>query len=215
MRGGSLSLPASRIMRPVESQNPSRRANSDEASRRPASAEVAPGPIWLVGMMGVGKSTIGPMLAKHLGRPFVDTDSEIEREAGRKIAEIFAGQGEAAFRELERQAIDRAARGSAVVALGGGAIAAPGASERLLEIGTVVYLKATPEQLLRRMGKPDSRPLLAGLDEDQRCERLGELLEERRDAYERATLIFDTAALSMEAAALELARELGAGGASE
>jgi shikimate kinase len=209
-----MSLPASRIMGSVKSQDPLRSAASD-GGREPAEDDPAPGPIWLVGMMGVGKSTVGPMLAKLLRRPFVDTDSEIEREAGRKVAEIFAEQGEAAFRGLERQAIERVSKSNAVVALGGGAVAAPGATQRLRELGTVVYLEATPELLVGRIGNPDSRPLLAGLDEQQRCERLRGLLEERRAAYEQATLILDMATVSLEGAAPEIAQKLEREGMSE
>jgi shikimate kinase len=166
-------------------------------------------------MMGVGKSTIGAMLARRLGRSFVDTDREVEREVGLRIAEIFEQRGEARFREMEREAIDRVADGNAVVALGGGAMAQPGTAARLLAAGTVVYLQASPEQLLRRIGNPDSRPLLAGLDEAQRCRRLGELLDERRAAYEQASVVFDTGPFSLEGAAEALANRLLEEGTSE
>ena len=73
-----------------------------------------PKPIFLVGMMGAGKSTVGPRLASRLGRAFVDTDHEIERRAGRAIAEIFAHDGELHFRGLECEAIEAAAGKSAV-----------------------------------------------------------------------------------------------------
>jgi len=159
-------------------------------------------------MMGVGKSTIGPMLAQHLGRPFVDTDQEIERLAGCLVSEIFESSGEAAFRGLERDAILQVEGKNAVVALGGGAMAQPGAAERLNATGLVVYLKATPEQLLRRIARPESRPLLAGLDPEQRRERLCALLAEREASYQKASLVFDTEGMTMKSAALLLAREL-------
>lgn len=168
------------------------------------------GAIWLVGMMGVGKSTIAPLLARALGRSFVDTDREVERAAGCSVAEIFASQGEPAFRELEARAIEAAATSGAVVALGGGAIAQPGAATRLRETGTVVYLKATPEQLLRRIGDPESRPLLQGLDEDQRLERLTQLLEQREVSYCSADVTVDAGSNSFENVAELLAARLAA-----
>jgi shikimate kinase len=148
--------------------------------------------VWLVGMMGAGKSVVGPALAARLKRRFVDTDAEIERAAGRSIREIFARDGETAFRVLEQQAVEDASREGAVVALGGGAIASTGARERLAENGVVVYLRARPETLLARMGDCRRRPLLADLAPDQRLGRLAALLEERREAYESARITVDT-----------------------
>lgn len=149
------------------------------------------GAIWLVGMMGAGKSTVGPVLAERLGRPFVDTDAEVARRAGKAVAEIFAHDGEAVFRELEAEVIGSAGEGGAVVALGGGAIAQPGAPGRLAARGTVVYLRARVETLLDRIGDPASRPLLAGLDEPQRLERIAALLAERAPAYASAPIAID------------------------
>ena len=111
--------------------------------------------------MGAGKSVVGRRLAHRLARPFVDTDAAIEDRAGRPVSAIFADDGEAVFRRMERDAID-AVRGSAsVVALGGGAIAQPGAAERLASSGAVVYLRARPETLLgpgrRRLGTSAAR----------------------------------------------------------
>jgi len=83
-------------------------------------------PIWLVGMMGAGKSAVGPLLASSLGRRFVDTDVEIERSAGMAVSQIFSVEGERAFRDRERQLIEDLSGGGDVVALGGGAIAQPG-----------------------------------------------------------------------------------------
>lgn len=147
--------------------------------------------LWLVGMMGAGKSAVGSHLAARLGRPFVDTDALVEEVAGKPIAAIFAEEGEAAFRRLERAAIERVAGRSAIVALGGGAIAQPGVAERLAESGSVVYLRARPETLLARIGDADGRPLLAGLDTVARLDRVRELLRTRQPDYARATLVVD------------------------
>ncbi len=90
-------------------------------------------PIWLVGMMGAGKSAVGPLLARSLARRFVDSDVEIERSAGMAVSEIFSAEGEPAFRDRERQLIQDLSGGSDVVALGGGAIAQPRAAALLSE----------------------------------------------------------------------------------
>jgi shikimate kinase len=165
-------------------------------------------PIFLVGMMGCGKSSVGPVLARRLGRSFVDTDARVEATAGIPIREIFARDGEAAFRALERRAIEDSATGDAVVALGGGAIAQPGAPERLAELGVVVYLRASVASLLARIGEGAERPLLAGLDEAGRWRRLEELLGEREAAYRRADIVVETDGLDVDAAAGEVERML-------
>lgn len=150
-----------------------------------------PKPIFLVGMMGAGKSTVGPRLAARLGRAFVDTDQEVERRAGRTIAEIFARDGEPHFRRLESEAIEAAAGEASVVALGGGAIAQPGAVDRLRGRGILVHLEAPIACLLDRITDPSSRPLLAGLDPDARAEKLASLLEARRPYHAAAQLRVD------------------------
>jgi len=147
--------------------------------------------LWLVGMMGAGKSAVGSRLAARLGRAFVDTDALVESVAGKSIAAIFADEGEASFRTLERAAIERVAGRPAVVALGGGAIAQPGVAERLSASGKVVYLRARPETLLARIGDADQRPLLAGLDAGARLSRVRELLQTRAADYARAACVVD------------------------
>jgi 3-dehydroquinate synthase len=159
-------------------------------------------------MMGAGKSAVGRRLAARLGLPFADTDAEVERAAGRSVAEIFEGQGEPAFRAREREVVDRLAGRSAVVALGGGAMAQPGMAERLLATGTVVYLRARPETLAARVGEAAERPLLAGLAAERRLERLRALLAAREPFYRRAHAVIDTDALDPEAAAARVAEAL-------
>jgi len=172
------------------------------------------GTIWLVGMMGAGKSAVGARLAKRIGLPFVDTDAEIERRAGLPIAELFATRGEPAFRELEREAIERVASAAdAVVALGGGAIAQPDAARRLAARGTVVYLRARPATLASRIGDAADRPLLAGLDAAGRVERLGDLLGDRAVHYETASVVVDTDELDPDGVAARIEAALGRGSA--
>jgi shikimate kinase len=166
--------------------------------------------VWLVGMMGAGKSTVGARLARRLGRRFVDTDVEVERAAGCRVAEIFEREGEAAFRRREREAIEACAGEGAVVALGGGAISQPGARERLAQSGLVVYLRARPETLLARVGDAESRPLLRGRSRQGQRERLEELLAQRREAYETAAIVIDTDGQPADAVADALAERIEA-----
>ena len=174
--GGSFSFPPLSILQPVSGTKP----------------------VWLVGMMGAGKSTLGVALAVRLGRRFLDTDREIVRRTGREIEAIFSEDGEQVFRALEREAFEKAAREGAVVALGGGAIAEPGAEERLAELGTVVYLEATPEELVRRIGDSTTRPLLRGMGAAARLERVRELLAQRVDSYRSAKITLDSQAAKPE-----------------
>jgi 3-dehydroquinate synthase len=167
-----------------------------------------PNVVWLVGMMGAGKSEVGRRLAARLARPFVDSDAEIEAGAGASIAELFATRGEAYFRALEREAIERAVGSGAVVALGGGAIAQPGAARRLAATGTIVYLRARPETLATRIGHAPERPLLAGLDESERLARLRGLLAERAPRYAKARIQIDTDELDADAVAERVADAL-------
>lgn len=154
--------------------------------------------VWLVGMMGAGKSAVGAALADRLGRPFEDTDARIEAREGRSIPAIFAEDGEGAFRKRERETVLGLSGSSSVVALGGGAVAQPGMRALLAEGGVVVWLRATPETLLARVGQGEGRPLLRGLDEAGRRERLSALLAEREAHYGSADLIVDTDGRSVE-----------------
>jgi shikimate kinase len=120
--------------------------------------------IVLVGFMGAGKTTIGQLLGERLRLPFADSDQVIEQRAGRPVAQIFAEDGEPAFRALEHQVIADLLDGPALVlALGGGAAEHPGTRERLTA-AEVVYLHVGYEQALHRVGGDPSRPLLARPD---------------------------------------------------
>ena len=141
----------------------------------------------LVGMMGVGKSSVGRRLANRLGRPFVDLDKVIEDRQGRTIPEIFAADGEDAFRAIESALVAEmmAAPEESVVAFGGGAVLDPGNRDRAREAGVVVWLQATPKDLARRVsGGHTVRPLLAGPRPAH--EVIAELLATREDAYRAA-----------------------------
>lgn len=169
---------------------------------------MAEGPIWLVGMMGAGKSAVGPSLAHRLGRCFHDTDAEIARAAGASIPEIFASEGESAFRDRERRAIEAVLGSNHVVALGGGAIAQPGVADQLARAGTVVYLKAAPETLLGRLGDCAGRPLLSEIAPEARLMELGALLAQRESAYASAEIGVSTDDRTIEAVVEEICQRL-------
>ena len=141
----------------------------------------------LIGMPGCGKSTVGRQLAKRLGVAFVDTDTVIEERIGGSIRSLFETQGEAAFRDLEEQTIDDLTReGSSVIATGGGAVLRPANRQNLKSRSMVVYLRASPEHLVRRLRHDTKRPLLQVADP---LKRLRALYNER-DALYRETAHF-------------------------
>ena len=162
--------------------------------------------VFLAGLMGAGKSSVARELGKLLGAEVVDSDEMVEREAGMKIPEIFAAEGEAGFRARERAAVAALVeRGGVVVALGGGALVQAGVAELLTERGVVVYLRARAETLARRVGSGAGRPLLAGLDEAGRLAKLRELLAAREPFYRKAQVIVDTDNRSPRKIAQEIA----------
>ena len=136
----------------------------------------------LVGFMGTGKSAVGRRAARRLGRMLVDMDALIEKRAGRSIPEIFRDSGEPCFRALEREAVrDLAAQRGLVIAAGGGVVLNPENPADLARTGVVVCLWADPDEILRRVGGDEHRPLLQAPD---RRERIAKLLEQRRPLYE-------------------------------
>ena len=153
--------------------------------------------LWLIGMMGSGKSVVGPLVAYRLAGTFVDTDAVVVSNTGVGIDELWERDGETAFRRLETAAVADVADGpSAVVATGGGAVIDPVNVTIMAASGAVVWLRATPETLSRRVGDGSGRPLLAG---NVPVDRLRSILEERSAAYEAAAdLIVDTDDLAAE-----------------
>ena len=117
--------------------------------------------IALIGAPGSGKSTVGALLAERLRLPFFDVDTEIERMHGKLVREIFADDGEEAFRAIERDATLSLLVGDGVVSLGGGAPLTPAIAEALADVRTV-WLKLDAHDAFKRIGLDDSRPLLAG-----------------------------------------------------
>ena len=140
--------------------------------------------------MGAGKTTIGKLLAKHLGKTFYDTDHEIEKRTGVKIPVIFELEGEAGFRKRESAVIQDLAKLNGIVMATGGAVILE-ENRRLLQTnGTVIYLRANVHELWHRTRNDKHRPLLQNVDIRAKLEQL---YAERNPLYtQTATLIFDT-----------------------
>jgi shikimate kinase len=186
------------------------RDSSHEATEHPAlgRGESLPSRIILVGFMGAGKSTVGPLLAKRLGFTFYDADQYLEQEKGASVAEIFQAHGQSGFRAVEAETIRRLMQfPDLVLALGGGALET--ASTRiLLQDATatrMIYLQAPAEMLLTRCdqqsgaqqaGPLPARPLLQELRNN--LSRLHEKLASREPHYEAAHLTISTANLTPE-----------------
>jgi shikimate kinase len=149
------------------------------------------GNIFLVGLMGAGKTTVGKILAKHLHKTFYDSDHEIEQRTGVNIPLIFELEGEAGFRRRETATIEELVKLSNVVlATGGGAVLAKQNRELLSQNGTIVYLCAHPEELFHRTRGDKNRPLLQ--TENPRA-KLEKLFSERDPLYrEIADVVIDT-----------------------
>jgi shikimate kinase len=158
--------------------------------------------IVLVGFMGAGKTTVGRLLAGQVGAPFLDSDHVIEARAGRPIAEIFAADGEPAFRALEHEVIaDLLSGPDAVLAVGGGAAEHEG-TRKLLAPVPVAYLRVSYAEALARVGADGDRPMLARPD-------IKDVYDRRQALYaEVATLTVDAGTLSPEEIAAEIRARL-------
>ncbi len=161
-------------------------------SRPPEPASVAARGAWtgqpivLIGLMGVGKSTVGRRLAGRLRLPFVDADAEIETAAGMSIADIFSRFGEPYFRDGERRVIRRLIDGTPkVIATGGGAFLHDDTRALILAQSLAIWLHADPRVLADRVKRRDTRPLLRGKDP---LEVLDELARARNPVYAEAPI---------------------------
>ncbi len=140
--------------------------------------------------MGTGKTTVGRQLAEKLGWPFIDLDSRIEAKAGKTITVIFSEEGEATFRQLEKDLLQEALQQEpAVIATGGGAILDPASRAQMKAAGLVVALSAPSEIIYQRIKHLRTRPLLQGSDPRAEIQRLIEL---RQPFYEEANHVFDS-----------------------
>lgn len=141
--------------------------------------------LYLIGMMGVGKSTVGQLVAKMLGYRFFDTDTVIEQATGQTISEIFADMGEAEFRQLETQVLAELSAYTRLVVATGGGIVSQQRNWSYLRHGLIIWLNVPIEVLFQRLKKDTSRPLLQTADP---LAKLQLLLQERRALYAQADI---------------------------
>ena len=181
-------------------------STTPEAAAEPAQAPSLRKSLVLVGLMGVGKTTVGRRVARALNLPFMDADAEIEAAAGRSVADIFAERGEAEFRTGERRVIARLLDGEPVVlATGGGAFLNPETRALIRERAVSVWLKADLEVLVKRVKRRDTRPLLHGKDPAEVLQRLA---AERYPIYAEADLVVETSNSPHDAAVHAVLRAL-------
>jgi shikimate kinase len=159
------------------------------------------GHLWLIGMMGSGKTTIGALVAERLGMPLVDTDTVVMERSGRTIPELFA-VSEELFRTWEKEAVREVSSGpSSVISTGGGAILDTENVVVMSSTGTTILLDATDEELGRRLGDAGGRPLIDGGGD------LGAIARDRRDRYLAASdHVVDTTGRAPDTVAEEVIR---------
>ncbi|MEM6811913.1 MAG: shikimate kinase [Pseudomonadota bacterium] len=148
-------------------------------------------PISIIGTGGAGKTTIGVSLSQAFNIPFVDSDQTLEAEEGRTIPQIFEQEGEAYFRQKEREVIAALAgsKEPQILSTGGGAFMNPETRALLLEKTTVVFLRANLETLLSRVGNGEGRPLFDGKNPKEVLEAM---IRDRYPVYEQAHITIDT-----------------------
>ena len=165
------------------------------------------GNIFLVGLMGAGKTTVGKLIAKRLNKTFFDSDHEIEKRTGVNIPLIFELEGEAGFRAREAAVIEELSRQENIVlATGGGAVLSRQNRDNLSRNGTVIYLRAKVEDLWQRTRHDKNRPLLQTADPRA---KLGELFAQRDPLYrEIADIIVDSGEQSVHALVHQIEEQL-------
>jgi 3-dehydroquinate synthase len=170
--------------------------------------------VYLVGLMGAGKTTVGRALAKKLNKTFIDSDHEIEARTGASISLIFEIEGEEGFRQREMEVIrDLTAQQDIVLATGGGAILKPENREYLKSRGTVIYLRASVNSILQRTSHDKSRPLLQTADPRKKIEQLS---QERDPLYrEVADLIIETGRPNVQSLIQTILAQLDEAGAPD
>jgi shikimate kinase len=178
-----------------------------DSGQKSAAREHIPGNIFLVGMMGAGKTSVGKLLARRLGKAFYDCDHEVERATGVKVAVIFEIEGEAGFRARESKTLAELVRKNDIVlATGGGAVLSAENRGLLSGHGVVAYLRAAPADLYSRTRQDRNRPLLHTADP---LARLTELHAERDPLYrEVADVVVDTGSQSVGSLAHRLEQQL-------
>ncbi len=152
--------------------------------------------IVLVGFMGTGKTSVGEQLSSRLGMHYVDTDDVVEQMSGRSISDIFAEDGEPAFRQLESEAVQKVSKlNNHVISTGGGVVLKKSNIVTLKQTGTVFCLTATAEEIYRRVGHETHRPLLQTPDA---LAKIRTMLTERAPYYAEADYMVETTGRSFE-----------------
>ncbi len=163
-------------------------------------------PIVFIGMMGCGKSSVGKAFSTRFGLPFYDSDDEVVDVAGRSISDIFETDGEPAFRELEKDTIDKLLNhGACIISVGGGAVTTPAALASIKAQGVSVWLNVDVDALLNRLSGDTSRPLLQATNPSN---ILNSLLEQRTPLYEQADLCVDVDGRNVDDLVMHIAEEL-------
>lgn len=170
-------------------------------------------PVFLIGYMGCGKTTLGEPLAHVLGWRFVDLDLYIEEKVGMTAKEIFMACGEARFRELEREALEEVAASAdnTIVACGGGTPLQEGNMELMNNLGITVWLRTSVERITSRLVLPEQRckrPLLNDMSDNEIMASVARGLEARTPFYEKAQLQFDSTYLESEEEVAATAQQL-------
>lgn len=161
--------------------------------------------IFLIGFMGVGKSTMARRLAQHLKMELVEMDETIEAKQGMTINEIFAQKGEDGFRDIESALVERISkRENMVVSCGGGAVLRADNVQNMKKSGKIVFLTATPQTIFERVRYSTNRPLLNG---NMNVEYIETLMEKRRSVYEAAADIVVTTDGKSEEELLEVLKK--------
>lgn len=170
------------------------------------SSKAYPQNVYLVGMMGAGKTKVGKVLAKRLGFEFVDIDRLIEKEQGMSINDIFTGLGEEGFRDFETEVLLEVSRASEqVVSTGGGVVIREKNRSRIRDTGFSVYLSAPVEVLWKRISEDKGRPLLMV---DDPLGVLNAIFKERSELYLQADIVVDTEHLDSDGVAGEIIKQL-------
>jgi len=160
--------------------------------------------VFLTGFMGTGKTVVGELLARSLKRDFLDTDNLVEKKTGLSVPEIFKSLGEEYFRDRESEVLENLREykpGSLVVSTGGGIVLREKNRKIMQEIGIIILLTASPDEILRRTGGSEDRPLLAGNDPAQ---KVTSLLQEREEHYRHCEVRVDTTGM----APIQVARKI-------
>ncbi len=169
-------------------------------------------PVFLIGYMGCGKTTLGEVLAQQMGVPFIDLDEYIERQQGMTIVEIFAREGEERFRQLETAALGEvAAMDGVIIACGGGTPCHGNNMTLMNEMGVTVWLTTSPERITARLLLPEQRvkrPKFNDLPDEAFLPLVQRELERRSPYYNQASLQFDSTDIETAPATVRTARRL-------